>query len=59
MKRLAARFAQPASLMILSCTILFGLPFAVGLLGMIIGARPCSFPRPGRPDALPVGTRVC
>ncbi|HRJ63253.1 hypothetical protein [Brevundimonas sp. UBA2416] len=44
MKRLAARFAQPASLMILSCTILFGLPFAVGLLGMIIGAAALFIP---------------
>ena len=34
MKRFAARYAQPASLLILSCTILFGLPLAVGLAGM-------------------------
>ena len=44
MKRLAARFAQPASLMILSCAILFGLPLVVGLVGMVIGAAALFIP---------------
>ena len=44
MKRLAARFAQPASLLILSCTVLFGLSLAVGLVGMVIGAAALFIP---------------
>ena len=44
MKRFTARFAQPASLLILSCTILFGLTFAVGLAGMVIGAAALFIP---------------
>ncbi|MDP1912415.1 hypothetical protein [Brevundimonas sp.] len=44
MKRLAARFAQPASLLILSCAILFDLPLAVGLAGMVIGAGALFIP---------------
>ena len=44
MKRLAARFAQPASLLILSCAILFSLPLAVGLVGMLIGAAALFIP---------------
>jgi hypothetical protein len=44
MKRLTARFAQPASLLILSCTILFGLPLAVGLVGIVIGAAALFIP---------------
>ena len=42
--RLTARFAQPASLLILSCTILFGLPLAVGLVGIVIGAAALFIP---------------
>ncbi len=38
MKRFAARYAQPASLLILSCTILFDLSLAVGLAGILLGA---------------------
>ncbi len=44
MKRLAARYAQPASLLILSCAILFDLPLAVGLAGMAIGAAALFIP---------------
>ena len=44
MKRLTARFAQPASLLILSCTILFDLPFTVGLVGMVVGAAALFVP---------------
>lgn len=44
MKRLAARFAQPASLLVLSCAILFDLPLAVGLAGMGIGAAALFIP---------------
>ncbi|MDP3801488.1 hypothetical protein [Brevundimonas sp.] len=44
MKRLAARFAQPASLLILSCTILFDWPLAVGVVGMVIGAGALFIP---------------
>ena len=44
MKRHAARFAQPASLLILSCTILFDLPLALGLVGMVVGAAALFIP---------------
>jgi len=44
MKRLAARFAQPASLLILSCTILFDLSLAVGLAGILLGAGALFIP---------------
>lgn len=44
MKRFAARFAQPASLMILSCAILFDLPLLVGLVGIVIGAAALFIP---------------
>lgn len=44
MKRLAARFAQPASLLILGCTLLFEWPLAVGVVGMAIGAAALFIP---------------
>ena len=44
MKRLAARFAQPASLLILSCSLLFEWPLAVGVVGMVIGAAGLFIP---------------
>ena len=44
MKRLTARFAQPASLLILSCTILFDLPLVVGLAGILLGAGALFIP---------------
>lgn len=44
MKRFAARYAQPASLLILSCAILFDLPLAVGLAGMLMGAGALFIP---------------
>ncbi|TPW00800.1 MAG: hypothetical protein FD125_2938 [bacterium] len=44
MKRFAARYAQPASLLILSCAILFDLSLAVGLAGMLIGAAALFIP---------------
>lgn len=44
MKRFAARYAQPASLLILSCAILFDLPLAVGLAGMLLGAGALFIP---------------
>lgn len=44
MKRLAARFAQPASLLILSCAILFDWPLAVGVVGMVIGVAALFIP---------------
>ena len=44
MKRFAARYAQPASLLILSCTSLFCLPLAVGLAGMLLGAGALFIP---------------
>src|SRR5690606_18826280 len=44
MKRLAARFAMPASLLILSCTLLFDGPLAVGVAGMAIGAAALFIP---------------
>jgi hypothetical protein len=44
MKRLAARFAMPASLLILSCTILFDWPVAIGVTGMVLGAAALFIP---------------
>ncbi len=44
MKRFAARYAQPASLLILSCAILFDLSLAVGLAGILLGAGALFIP---------------
>ncbi len=44
MKRFAARYAQPASLLILSCAILFDLSLAVGLADMLLGAGALFIP---------------
>ena len=44
MKRFAARYTQPASLLILSCTILFDLSLAVGLAGILLGAGALFIP---------------
>ena len=52
MKRLAARYAQPASLLILSCAILFDLPLAVGLAGSApFPVRYVHEPEPGVANA--------
>ncbi|MGV8929252.1 MAG: hypothetical protein ACOH1E_05840 [Brevundimonas sp.] len=44
MKRLAARFAQPASLLALGCALFFSLPLWVGVFGLMLGAAALFIP---------------
>jgi len=44
MKRAVARAAQPASLLIMGCALLFDLPLWIGLGGLVLGAAALFIP---------------
>ena len=44
MKRIAALAAQPASLLILACVLLFDLSLGIGFLGIALGAAALFIP---------------
>lgn len=44
MKRLVSLVTQPVSLLIMGCTLMFGFPTWVGMVGLVIGAAGLFIP---------------
>lgn len=44
MKRIASLVTQPLSLLIMGCTLMFGFPTWVGMIGLVIGAAGLFIP---------------
>ena len=44
MKRIAALVAQPVSLLIMGCALMFDFPTWVGIIGLVIGAAGLFIP---------------